>query len=36
MSMANLKTANEGGVRGKRQRCIDMFERVDLDDRYLL
>lgn len=28
---ANLKTANEDDVRGKRQRCIDMFEIVDLD-----
>lgn len=29
MFAANLKTANEADVRGKRQRCIDIFEVVD-------
>ena len=33
MFAANLKTANEDDVRGKRQRCIDMFEIVDLESK---
>lgn len=33
MFAANLKTVNEDDVRGERQRCIDMFERVDLYGR---
>lgn len=33
MFAANLKTANEDDVRGKRQRCIDIFETVDLDGK---
>lgn len=29
MFAANLKTANEDDVRGKRQRCIAMFGMID-------
>lgn len=32
MFAANLRAANDD-VRGKRQRCIDMFEMVDLDSK---